>query len=152
MADPVSVSLGVIPLIGITVKSFTVVYKKLSTFIDYSSTVKLCHKKLRRQRRMFENECHLLLRFAIDDDTNIGLMRVDTNHPDWANDSIDLKLRERLGANYETCLESVLDIQGAISEIQGHLNCFDVLQDCRLEVSLWGNRGTRIAVSRLLTV
>lgn len=134
MADPISITLGVVPLVGLVIKSFAVLNKKLSTFMHYSSKVKRFQRRFRGQRRTFENECRILLSFAIDDAT-ILLMEKDPAHESWADDSIDDCLKTKFGDSYGTCLETVQDIRETVEDIEIQLGGFDDLPECPVEVS-----------------
>ena len=133
MADPASLALGIIPLVGVAVKSYATVYKKLSTLIHYSATIKRYQKRFKFQRRIFENECHLLLRLAIPDDGAIGLMKADPDHSNWTDDSIDNDLKQHLGENYEPCLDIVRDIRKALDVIEEQLQSFDAVGKYQLK-------------------
>ncbi|PVH71685.1 hypothetical protein DL98DRAFT_503310 [Cadophora sp. DSE1049] len=127
MADPASLALGVIPLVGVVIKSYKEVYSKLKTFRHCSSTVQRVQKKLKFQRRVFENECHLLLRFVLDDDSVVADMKSDSDHDNWKDKGLDRQMRERLSQNYKACLQIVEDIRSAIEGMAEELRCFHVL-------------------------
>ncbi|KAM7194208.1 hypothetical protein V8F33_007354 [Rhypophila sp. PSN 637] len=128
MADPASLALGIIPLVGVAFKSYAAVYKKISTFVHCSTKLQRIHKRFKFQRRIFENECHLLLRFAIPDTATINSMKTNPDHENWSKKTIDDELKQQLGANYELCLEVVHDIGSALSWLQDQLRGFDALQ------------------------
>jgi hypothetical protein len=134
MADPISITIGVIPLVGIAIKSYSAVYSKLKIFRHYSAKVSRVQKKFKFQRRIFENECHLLLRFAIEDDDIIASMKTDPTHECWRKINLDEKLRSRLDENYESCAEIVKDIHKAVNDFEEELRCFEVLESHRGKV------------------
>ncbi len=123
MADPVSITLGVIPLLGIAFKSYAAASKKISTFIHYSTTVARLQKKFRVQQRIFKNECHLLLQSALDDDA-IQAMTDNLDHRNWTNEEIDGNLRDHLGESYDCCLDIIHEIQTAVGNVEKQLDRF----------------------------
>ncbi|KAK3988278.1 hypothetical protein QBC44DRAFT_105218 [Cladorrhinum sp. PSN332] len=133
MADPLSITLGVIPLVGVVCKSYAAVHKKFSTFSHYSSTVARFQKQLKLQRRIFENEIHLLLRLAIHDDFAIKLMRTDQNHENWADDELDQDLRDQLGDNCQPCLDIIQEVERGLTNLQEKLGVFDQLKKHKLK-------------------
>ncbi|KFA79320.1 hypothetical protein S40288_03571 [Stachybotrys chartarum IBT 40288] len=128
MAELVLGVLGVVPLIGFTIKSYQELWSKAKTFRHCSAAVQRLHKKLTIQRRVFENECHLLLRVCIQDDGVVGAMMLDDNHQNWDNEELNNKFRMAFKQNYEELIELVHDISGSIFQIQDELDCFKVIQ------------------------
>jgi hypothetical protein len=135
MADPLSITLGVIPLVGVACKSYAAVHKKISVFSHYSSTVARFQKQLKLQRRIFENEIHLLLRLAIHDDATIKLMRTDLDNQKWADDELDQDLRNQLGENCQPCLDIIQEIAKGLDKLQEKLGAFDELKKHQLKVT-----------------
>jgi hypothetical protein len=125
MADPASIAVGVIPLVAVAFKSYTAVHSKFSTFVHCSNRVAQFQKRLKFQRRIFENEGHLLLRFAIDDEAVIASMKRNHSHEKWAESEVDEKLKQKLGDNYQDCLEIVQDTKKALDSIQEQLDAFN---------------------------
>jgi hypothetical protein len=138
MADPLSIAFGVIPLVGVACKSYATVHKKISTFAHYSNTVARFKKQLKLQRRVFENEVHLLLRSAIHDDATIRQMRADLDHENWSDDKLDQEFSDRLGENYQPCLDIVEAVDAGLEKLQQKLGTFDSeLKKHRLKVFLF---------------
>jgi len=136
MADPLSIALGVIPLVGVACKTYAALYKKISTFSHYSNAVARFQKQLKLQRRVFENEIHLLLRLAIHDDATIRLMRADLDHENWADGELEQVLRDTLGENYQPCFDIIEDIDAGLAKLQKKLSFFDSeLKKHQLKVS-----------------
>lgn len=131
--DPASLALGVIPLIASVVKSYRVIYAKLMMFRHYSSHVQRIQKKFKVQRRIFENECHLLFRFALDDST-IAAMKLDPSHPNWSDQDLDDKFRSHFDQNYESLLEIVREVREAAEDMERELGYFAVLEEQQKKV------------------
>lgn len=153
MADPVSITLGVIPLIGAAIKSYTVVHKKFTTFVHYSSKLRRFQKRFKLYRRVFENECHLLLRFALDDEAVTDLMRADLAHKTWTDSSVDNSLKRQFGDNYESCIDTLQDICKAVDDIAEEFGSFDVLAEQQLEVrqKRWSDTEFAVLLTKLFT-
>lgn len=109
---------GVVPLIGLAVKSYRQVHSKLKTFVHYSKALKQMRKRLNLNRSMFELECHYLLRFAFDDEI-IMLMKADGDRKEWEDPVFEDQVQRGLGANYEGYMglvEDVGELLGVLSE------------------------------------
>ncbi|KAH6970904.1 hypothetical protein BKA56DRAFT_621701 [Ilyonectria sp. MPI-CAGE-AT-0026] len=106
---------GVVPLIGLAVKSYRQVHSKLKTFVHYSKALKQMRKRLNLNRSMFELECHYLLRFAFDDEI-ILLMKADGHRKEWEDPVFEDQVQRGLGANYEGYMGLVEDV-GELLEV-----------------------------------
>lgn len=84
--------------------------------MHYSEAVKRIWKSFKVQRRLFENECHILLLFVLDGD-KVRLMKHDSNHGGWGDDAVDAQLRDEIGESYECCLEVIQDIYKAVVDM-----------------------------------
>ncbi|RYP65227.1 hypothetical protein DL770_009054 [Monosporascus sp. CRB-9-2] len=151
MAELVLGSLGVVPLVGVAIKSYQSLSSKLKTFRHCSSTVMRVHKKLRVRRRVFENECHLLLRDCLNDDAAVQLMMEDLDHEAWRERRRDDDLRRLLKDNYDECTELVQDIVGVVHQLETGLGCFEVVKskqqkDERLK-DTWKRLGDGLRIS-----
>lgn len=109
---------GVVPLIGLAVKSYRQVHSKLKSFVHYSKALKQMRKRLNLNRSMFELECHYLLRFAFDDEI-IMLMKADGDRKEWEDPVFEDQVQRGLGDNYEGYMglvEDVGELLGVLSE------------------------------------
>ncbi|SPO02514.1 uncharacterized protein DNG_05187 [Cephalotrichum gorgonifer] len=107
MAELVFGALGIVPLIGIAIKSYRGLCSDLRTFRHCSSTVKNTHKKLKVQRIIFENECELLLRDCLGDDAD---------------------LQTAIDQGHEMCAELIQSILEAVQQLDSNLACFQALK------------------------
>ncbi|KAK7397784.1 hypothetical protein QQX98_012847 [Neonectria punicea] len=107
---------GIVPLIGLAVKSYRQVHSKLKTFVHYSKTLKHIRKRLNLNRSMFELECHYLLRFAFDDAT-IQEMKTDEQRREWTDAGFEGKVRLGLGTSYEGYMGLVEDVGDVVDEL-----------------------------------
>lgn len=90
------------PLIGIALKSSQTLWTELKTFRNCNNNVRRLHKKLKYQRQIFENECEILLRDCLGDESEVQAMVADLNHVSWNNEQDDT-LRMLLNKNYVAC-------------------------------------------------
>jgi hypothetical protein len=111
MADPVSLALGIAPLIGGTFKVYQVVYRKAQVFGRADREVDRLRKSLSRGRNVFINEMHLLLRLVIEDEEQIEAMVSDADHARWTSPGLECLLKRRLARSYESFLDIVDDIR-----------------------------------------
>lgn len=125
--EPVSLALGVLPLLGVAVKGYRAIRKKSKVFSHYSREVKQVHKSLDWQREIFFHEIHLLIRPILDDDSLIDEMIKNPEHLEWRADGLEVDMRKLLGRSYDTCEEIIGDIGAAIQHLEDQLECFDDL-------------------------
>ncbi|KAH6892035.1 hypothetical protein B0T10DRAFT_283521 [Thelonectria olida] len=120
--------LGIVPLVGVAIKSYKTLTSKLRAFRHCSSTVHRVYKKLRVQRRIFKNECHLLLRHGVDDEAAIRDLMSDFDHRGWNNQDWEKHLRVSLKENYDECAEHVRDIIETIRRLEAEFCCFQAVE------------------------
>jgi hypothetical protein len=120
--------LGVVPLIGVTIKSYQQLSSKAKTFRHCSSAVLRLYKQLRIQRRIFENECQLLLHNSLRNDPAVEEMMADPDNSAWKGRSRDKELKAALKNNYDSCVGLIEDINEAIQHLRNALDCFGVVK------------------------
>lgn len=130
--DPVSLTLGIVPLLGGSLKVYKSTYSKLKTFRHYSREVDRVRKHFDRQRQFFLNEVHLVLRLVLDDECLVQDMIEDGTHEKWKSRSLDDDMVDRLGDNTRSLKEIIEDIQVIITDLQKGLECFNCLDEERL--------------------
>lgn len=150
--EPVSLSLGVIPLLGGSIKLYRASQSRLRTFRHYSREVDRVRKEFERQRQFFVNEVHLSLRLVIEDESLVQEMVDDGNHLQWRSRSLERTMSDRFDANNCQVLNEIVDDIGkTISAVKDGLECFDCLEDARREVRLFSqlsNLGSLAIVNR----
>lgn len=132
--DPVSLALGIVPLLGGSLKVYKSTYSKLKTFRHYSREVDRVRKHFDRQRQFFLNEVHLVLRLVLDDEALVQDMVEDGTHKKWKSRSLETDMVDRLGDNIRSLKEIIEDIQVVINDLQKGLECFNCLDEERLQV------------------
>jgi hypothetical protein len=128
MADPVSLALGLAPIVGGIVKSYQVVYRKLRVFGRAHREVDRIRKQLDRQRHVFVNETHLLLRLVIDDDEEqIEAMVSDGDHEQWTSPKLSRLFQTCFTRSSESFREIVEDVGANMNYLLKELECFEGL-------------------------
>lgn len=134
--DPVSLTVGVVPLLGGSLKVYKSTYSKLKTFRHYSREVDRVRKHFDRQRQFFLNEVHLVLRLVLDDESLVQDMVEDGRHEKWKSPSLDNDMVDRLGDNTRSLKEIIEDIQVIITNLQKGLECFNCLDEEKQHVRI----------------
>lgn len=137
--DPVSLTIGIVPLLGGSIKLFRASQSKFRAFRHYSREVDRIRKQFERQRQFFLNEIHLALRLVLDDDELLIRQMVgDGEHPKWHDtEGLEAVLIDRFHANNYQVLNEIIDEIGkTITAIQEGLECFSCLEEARYEVSI----------------
>lgn len=141
MAELALGALGVVPLIGFTIKSYQALYTTVKTFRHCSSNVERLRKKLRSQRCIFENGCQLLLRECLQDDADVEGMMGDLKHDGWLDHAVQTDaMKRRLKHNFDTIMELVQDICEAIRRIQTSMKPFEAVVPEQAKVRARGFR------------
>ncbi|KAH8702245.1 hypothetical protein BGW36DRAFT_290100 [Talaromyces proteolyticus] len=125
MTDPVSLVLGITPLVVGAINVYSTIHAKFKTYRKYSREILRLNRQLEIQRRVFLNECHFLLRLVVTDERTIWAMLSNTRHDEWASRSIDQQWRRYLDENYDTCLKIVEEINEKLEELGVKFNHFD---------------------------
>lgn len=136
MAELALGALGVVPLIGFTIKSYQALAVKAKTFRHCSSNVLRLYKKLRVQRRIFENECQLLLRECREDEVDVEGMLANPGHEGWLDHEVQSNnVRQSLKRNYDELIDLVRDIAEALRQLEESLGCFEAVKSSQQAVS-----------------
>jgi len=136
--DPVSLTIGIVPLLGGSIKLFRASQSKFRAFRHYSREVDRIRKQFERQRQFFLNEIHLALRLVLDDESLIRQMVGDGGHPKWHSEGLETLLIDRFHANNCHVLNEIVDEIGkTITAIQEGLECFSCFEEeARQKVSI----------------
>lgn len=127
--DPASLALGILPLLGNTVKVYKCVRDNFKTFRHYSAEVKRIRKLFERQQGYFLNEVELVLRLVLQDQDIIKAMMKKPAHAQWQADSLKEKLNVLLGRNSTSMIDIVNDINESIAALQKAFQCFAPLEE-----------------------
>src|SRR5687767_7950093 len=125
MADPVSITLGVIPLVGGAVRAYSAAHKKFRSFSRYSSSVRRIRERLEVQKQIFLNETRLFLRLVVDDDFEAQSMLRKADDAMWTSSKLEDTLRDRLAGSCSACRVAFTSISTTIAGLQQQLDLFD---------------------------
>lgn len=135
MAELILGALGVVPLLGIALKSYKTLYSEIMIFRHCSSNLRRFLGLLKIQKQIFENECQLLLRDTLGDELVARNMMANPAHGNWSDLEQDKRIKKLLKTNYEACEELVGNVLEAIQKLESGLSCFQVLKPLRQRVS-----------------
>lgn len=129
LMDPASLTLGLLGLVGGTLKAATVVRRKLKFFRHYSDEVKRVHKSLTLERHLYNNEIHLLLRSALGDDPDHAVEGLLENpmHDGWKDQSLEQSLRQALGRNHDIIKTVIEELGSTFQSLMLELERFEAL-------------------------
>jgi hypothetical protein len=134
MADPISITLGVIPLVGGAVGAYKNVHKKFKAFCRYSSGVRRIRERLEIQKQIFFNEARLFLHLVVDDDSQAQSMLRKLDDAAWTRSELEDGLKDRLSDSYGACRIAFTNISTTITGLQQQLDLFDDPDAARQQV------------------
>ncbi|KAM0252804.1 hypothetical protein ACHAQJ_007543 [Trichoderma viride] len=127
--DPVSLTLGILPLVGNAINVYKSVRSKFKIFCHYSAEIERIRKLFGGQRGYFLNEVELVLRLVLQDHAIIKGMMKDTEHVQWRSHSLEKELEALLGRNLPLLKDIVDDINESITALQKAFRCFLPLEE-----------------------
>ncbi|KAL6812346.1 hypothetical protein J3E69DRAFT_348397 [Trichoderma sp. SZMC 28015] len=127
--DPLSVSYGILPMVGNSVNVYKSVRAKFKIFCHYSAEVERIRKLFGAQRDYFLNEIELVLRLVLQDQDIVKSMMKDPVHTEWHAHSLEKKLEALLERNLMSLIDIVNDINDSISTLQKAFKCFAPLEE-----------------------
>lgn len=135
MADPLSITLAILPLAVEVLKAYGSVHQKVKVVRNYSVHVEKVRKKIWQQKLLFESFWEVLLKDTRRDGDIAAGMIDDLSHPDWQSLELDQKLQINLSRISACCATTMQEIGQTLEDIAHRLKVFDVLYKHRLEVS-----------------
>jgi hypothetical protein len=135
MADPVSLVLGILPLVIEACKAYQTVYGKIKVFSHYSREVHRILKKVKLQRQLFVLETQLLLQLADPEIEDLTTLMKNGCDQGWINADVEDKLRQSLKDNYNCCIDVIEDIKDTLESLRADLKSFDGLAAHKNEVN-----------------
>jgi hypothetical protein len=134
--DPISLTLGIIPLLGGSLKMYKSTYAKLKLFRHYSREVDRVRRQFTRQKQFFSNEICLLLKFTLHDDSLVSDMVRNDGHHSWHSVSVEMRMKRYFGADNCSVLKDIVQEVGQIiTESEKELECFDCLKKQQRKVN-----------------
>jgi len=116
--DPVSISLGVVPLCLSAIKGVKVVKGKIKLLRHHSRDTARFRKRFRTQVSVFLDEFQLLLQDVGTEVSLVSEMVDDCSHDYWDSPELEEELKKHLGRRYD-------DFQDTVREIGDHITAFD---------------------------
>ncbi|TFB01329.1 hypothetical protein CCMA1212_006731 [Trichoderma ghanense] len=127
--DPVSLTLGILPMVGNAVNVYKSVRVKFKIFCHYSAEVERIRKKFGAQRDYFLNEVELVLRLVLQDQDVIKDMMKDPAHDQWKAHSLEKQLEAVMGRNTTSLIDIVNDIRESMGALHRAFQCFTPLEE-----------------------
>lgn len=136
--DMAELALGIVPLIGVAIKSYKELLSVISTINHSSSVVNQFYRRLTIQYRIFNNECVLNLELLESlDDENIQDMIGDSGHANWKDATLESDMRKALGGSYVACAELVEDVHNSTKTLEKKLDSLRAIKSERERVSFF---------------
>ncbi|KAI0970719.1 hypothetical protein F4678DRAFT_100313 [Xylaria arbuscula] len=121
MADPISLTLGIAPLVLSAVKGFKVVRSRFKILRSHDRVLRRLRRSFTTQSHVFLDECHLLLQQVAEPDDVVFMLEDDRSEL-WSDPNLDKKLREHLGRKYEDVKETIEEVHNQITSLDEDLN------------------------------
>lgn len=125
MTEVVGIALGTLSIIISAVENYEVAYERFTTFCRYNKEMTILKFKLETQRTIFKNQCQLLFGKV---GGNLIEILGDSMHPCRNNELLGNRLRELLGASYESCISTLNLISNTLEKLSDETKGFrDIL-------------------------
>ncbi|KAI1427617.1 hypothetical protein F5Y12DRAFT_142556 [Xylaria sp. FL1777] len=121
MADPVSLALGIAPLVLSAVKGLKAVRSRFKILRGHDRELRRLRRSFTTQAHIFLDECHLLLQQVADPDDVVFMLEDDQSEL-WSDPILDDKLKEHLGRKYEDVKDTIEEIHNQIKTLDEGLN------------------------------
>ncbi|RSL82164.1 hypothetical protein CEP51_005338 [Fusarium floridanum] len=142
--EPVSLALGILPVIGGSIGAYKATVTKLKIFCHYSREVKRLRQRFDLPRVVFLNEAELLLSDVLKDKGLAKSMVDGEGQSRWDNSDLEVSVRDHMGRSLDSFKDVMEEIETTIAEFQDGLSCFR-----QLEVEKQEDESAKDAVKRL---
>ncbi|KAJ4210903.1 hypothetical protein NW759_012936 [Fusarium solani] len=142
--EPVSLALGILPVIGGSISAYNATVSKLKIFCHYSREVKRLRQKFDRQRVVFLNEAELLLSDVLRDKAIAKSMVDGEGQSQWGDSDLEASVRDHMGRSLDSFKDVMEEIETTMTEFQDGLSCFR-----QLETEKQDDESVKDAVKRL---
>ncbi|KAK9422890.1 putative Prion-inhibition and propagation HeLo domain-containing protein [Seiridium unicorne] len=122
--DPISLTLGILPLLGAAVKAYIAINEKIKICRHYCREIRRVRAAFEGQKSIFLNEVHLLIQPAVKDNRFVDGMLKDPAHPKWTCKVLAGDLRKALAGSYDSCMNTIAAIGEEIEELEESLQDF----------------------------
>ena len=127
MAEAAGFTLAVLPLLISAVENYEVVFRPLVTYCRYAKEAERFTNRLKAQKTVFRNECHLLLSSVCDQPQEVDAMLNVSEHPLHSDMDIDTRILKLLDSSYDTCMSTLKLINDTLEEIGEETKGFGAL-------------------------
>ncbi|KAJ4195356.1 hypothetical protein NW767_009670 [Fusarium falciforme] len=142
--EPVSLALGILPVIGGSIGAYKATVSKLKIFCHYSREVKRLRQRFDLQRVVFLNEAELLLSDVLRDKALAKSMVDGEGQSRWDDSSLEASVRDHMGRSLDSFKDVMEEIDTTMTEFQEGLDCFK-----QLEAEKQEDENVKDAVKRL---
>jgi hypothetical protein len=121
--DPVSITLGILPIFLSAVQGFSILQQKIHSLRHYRKEVEWLRTKVDVQARCFKGEIHHLVIDALDARKAQSLIR-DDDHAHWKNKDVEGTLAKHMGELSHEFIRAIREVLEALVQIQAKLAIF----------------------------
>jgi hypothetical protein len=121
--DPVSLSLGVIPLVASALKGYRAALEKFSLVSNYSREVNRLASDLEIQRVIFQDSCQIFMHSMMNEHETEQMFNPN-ERMSWSNINWEPKAKDMLKGNYKSCRELIEKIISTLVDIKKMLDSF----------------------------
>ncbi|KAL1638680.1 hypothetical protein SLS58_008712 [Diplodia intermedia] len=109
--------LGALPLIVEVLKAYSSGASTIRRYIRYQRPLKSLSTELGIEYVLYQNACERLLDGLVDDNTEREALLQKPGGPAWKNQELERKLQKRLSKGYPFFVDTVKDIELAVSDL-----------------------------------
>ncbi|KAJ4326714.1 hypothetical protein N0V84_002829 [Fusarium piperis] len=142
--EPVSLALGILPVIGGSISAYKATVSKLKIFCHYSREVKRLRQRFDLQRVLFLNEAELLLSDVLKDHALAKSMVDGEGQSRWGDSNLEASIQQHMGRSLDSFKDVMEEIDTTMTEFQVGLDCFK-----QLEAEKQEDESVKDAVKRL---
>jgi hypothetical protein len=121
--DPLSISLGILPIFFSAVQGFSFLQQKIHTLRHYRKEIEWLRTKVDVQARCFKGEIHHLVIDTLDARRAQSLIR-DDDHAYWKNKDVESTLAHHIGGLSDEFVIAMQEVTKALVQIQAKLAVF----------------------------
>lgn len=124
MADPISITLGVLPLIGGALKAYRSAHATIVLLRNSAKEIERLIGRLELEELKFKSGCELLLHAVFQNGSMLDTYKDDA----WNDLFLESKMKGRLQRHYSGCQTIVHDIKRALERLNVDLEYFKVIR------------------------
>jgi hypothetical protein len=121
--DPVSLTLGILPIVTSAVSGFSILRRKIHLMRHYRKEVEWLRTKVEVQARCFKGQIHHLVIDTLDARKAQSLIR-DDDHVYWKNKDVDGIFAKHIGELSPEFIAAIQEVKAALVQIEAKLAIF----------------------------